>query len=162
MKIFRACLLIPILLVVLLSIRLAARKTDFQRTCLQVGNETIEAMVAKTAKELENGLSVVDGLKDGQGMLFVFEKGARPIFHLGRVSSPLSIAFVNEKGKILKIENMVPKKGDPLYVVPERIRYALEVPFGWFEKNRVKAGSRIKGNRKILKDGETCFREGIA
>ncbi|GEM_PF-4168763 len=162
MKLVRACLVFPLLLGVLVGIHLFVTKTDYKRTCLRVGDETLEVRVAETPEELERGLSVVGSLKEGEGMLFVFEKEVKPVFHVGSIRAPCDVAFINEKGRILNIERLDPKKAGELHPAPGRTRYALEVPSGWFEKKRVKAGSRIQGNRQILKNGESCIAEGIA
>ncbi len=162
MKLVRACLFFPLLLGILVGIHLFINKTDYKRTCLKVGGETLEVMLAETPEELEKGLSAVGSVEENEGMLFVFEKDTKPVFHLGRVRGAVSVAFINEKGKILTIERMDPKQRGRLYTAPDGTHYALEVRSGWFEKNKVKRGSRVKGDRKILKTGENCITEKTA
>jgi uncharacterized membrane protein (UPF0127 family) len=56
---------------------------------------------------------------------------------------PLSIAFILSDGKILEIKDMYPK--DLNSVTPSRsIRYALEVPQGWFTRAGIRDGDVLK------------------
>jgi uncharacterized membrane protein (UPF0127 family) len=57
---------------------------------------------------------------------------------------PLSIAFITHDGRILEIRDMRP--GDLTPIRSSRsVRYALEVPQGWFGRMGIKPGDRVKG-----------------
>ncbi|MEW5596834.1 DUF192 domain-containing protein [Peribacillus frigoritolerans] len=60
---------------------------------------------------------------------------------------PLSIAFLDSDGEILKIFDMEPCKEDkccPTYDPELSYHYAIEVNLGWFEKNQIKEGDYVK------------------
>jgi hypothetical protein len=57
---------------------------------------------------------------------------------------PLSVAFIDEGGTILNIEDMKPRTEDSHCSV-QPARYALEMNLGWFKGKNIKAGARISG-----------------
>jgi uncharacterized membrane protein (UPF0127 family) len=58
---------------------------------------------------------------------------------------PLSIAFISSDGHIMEIKDMQPN--DLNSVKSSRsVRYALEVPQGWFNRVNVKLGDVVKIN----------------
>ena len=78
----------------------------------------------------------------GTGMLFVFEKDQILSFWMKNTPHPLSIAYINSKGRIIDIFDMTPYSVNSI-VSTAYSRYALEVPQGWFEKNGIKRGDFI-------------------
>ena len=78
----------------------------------------------------------------GTGMLFVFEKDQILSFWMKNTPHPLSIAYINSKGRIIDIFDMTPYSVNSI-VSTGYSRYALEVPQGWFEKNGIKRGDFI-------------------
>ena len=57
---------------------------------------------------------------------------------------PLDIAFLDDDGKILQIESMVPLSTRP-HTSKRPCRYALEVNKGWFKENGINVGGIIGG-----------------
>ena len=57
---------------------------------------------------------------------------------------PLSVAFLDEQGRILNIEEMQPETEDNHCAVKDA-RFALEMNRGWFSAKGIKAGARIGG-----------------
>ena len=55
---------------------------------------------------------------------------------------PLSIAFINNVGTILNIEDMTPNSLEPIGSIG-KARYALETNRGWFIDNGIVPGDRI-------------------
>ena len=78
------------------------------------------------------------------GMLFVYPNSAPRSFWMENTSIPLSIAFLDETGRVLNIENMTPhdRTGVPS---AGSAMYALEMNRGWFERNGVQVGAVIAG-----------------
>lgn len=111
---------------------------------LIAGEKTIDAWVVFTQKELEQGLSGEPWLRENEGMLFVLPKKGKIKFHMEGVKIPLSIAYLDGRGKILKIEDMDPKAPDRMYEAPDKTRFALEMNQGWFRRNGLKEGDRIR------------------
>ena len=58
---------------------------------------------------------------------------------------PLSVAYINQSGMILEIHDLQPLDEKPVPSAFSNIAYALEMEQGWFARNRILAGDRIKG-----------------
>ena len=102
----------------------------------------IRAEMARTNEERNRGLMYRKSLKDGEGMLFIFESDEVLSFWMKNTIIPLSIAFIAWDGRIVEIKDLRPN--DLNSVRSSRsVRYALEVPQGWFERAGVTAGDVI-------------------
>jgi uncharacterized protein len=153
-KAARALQLSPLLLASLLALSLAscsdAKKavTDSPNPTLaaasiKVGPATVLAELARTETERERGLMFRTSLADGKGMLFVFDRDDRLAFWMKNTKIPLSIAYIASDGTIRQISDLDP--GSLASVQSERsVRYALEVPRGWFERALVRVGDRVE------------------
>jgi uncharacterized protein len=108
----------------------------------------LTVQVSDTQGKIEKGLMFVEKLPENEGMLFVFPRRIYGGFWMKDTLIPLSIAFVDSDGEILKILDMEPCKGNecPIYDPKLSYRYAIEVNIGWFEKNRIKEGDYVKFN----------------
>jgi uncharacterized membrane protein (UPF0127 family) len=83
-------------------------------------------------------------IPDGTGMLFVFDRDQILSFWMKNTPHPLSIAYIDSRGKIRNIYDMTPFSLASV-VSTVSVRYALEVPQGWFEKVGVKVGDTVEG-----------------
>ncbi|MDR7238161.1 DUF192 domain-containing protein [Neobacillus drentensis] len=106
----------------------------------------LTVQVANTQEKRDKGLMFVGKLPKNEGMLFVFSGKTYGGFWMKNTLIPLSIAFLDLDGKILKILDMVPCKEDecPTYDPELYYHYAIEVNLGWFEKNQIKVGDFVK------------------
>jgi uncharacterized membrane protein (UPF0127 family) len=103
----------------------------------------IKAEIAVTHEERSKGLMFRKSLKDGEGMLFIFDKDDIQHFWMKDTYVPLSIAFIAYNGKIVDIKDMYPH--DINSVSSSRsVRYALEAPQGWFLRAGVNEGDTVK------------------
>jgi len=102
----------------------------------------IKAEIAKTDEERSYGLMHRKDLPDGEGMLFVFERDEILSFWMKNTLIPLSIAFIASDGRIMEIRNMEPGNLDPVRS-SRSVRYALEVPQGWFDRVGLGVGDRL-------------------
>lgn len=102
--------------------------------------------IADTPSKIEQGLMFVDVLPENEGMLFVFPREIYGGFWMKNTMIPLSIAFLDSYGEILKILDMEPcmEKICPIYDPGVYYRYAIEVNQGWFEKNQIKEGDYVR------------------
>ena len=95
--------------------------------------------IARTDAERQRGLMDRTSLDDGAGMLFVFPEPVEVAFWMKNTLIPLSIAFIDEQGIIIDIQDMQPQD-ETLHYPSGPYRYALEVPQGWFERAGVAIG----------------------
>ena len=82
-------------------------------------------------------------IPDGTGMLFVFENDQFLSFWMKNTPHPLSIAYIDSSGIIADILDMTPFS-EASVSSSRSVRYALEVPQGWFRKNGIKTGDRVE------------------
>ena len=82
-----------------------------------------------------------------RGMLFVYPYASRRSFWMKNCRIPLDLAYV-KRGKIRQILTMKPQWGAPhgelrFHESNSAVRYALEMPAGWFAKNGAKVGDAV-------------------
>ena len=104
---------------------------------------TIKAEIATTQAQHEQGLMYRKSLKDGEGMLFVFQSDQILSFWMKNTLVPLSVAYISYDGRILEIYDMQPGNLDPVRS-SRSVRYALEVPQGWFGRAGLGVGDRLE------------------
>ena len=112
---------------------------------LRIGSVTVEAEVADEIDERTVGLMGREKLDEGRGMLFVFRQPQALGFWMRDTLVPLSIAYINAAGVIREIHDMHPLDEIPARSAFRDLLYALEVPQGWFHKNKILPGDRILG-----------------
>ena len=99
--------------------------------------------VVRTPEERAQGLMERKHLGEDEGMLFIFEKEDYHSFWMKNTLIPLSIAFIDREGKILKIADMEPLTLDS-HPPPKPILYALEMRKGWFSANGIQVGDVLR------------------
>ena len=121
---------------------------DFEKkdlTIIRPDGTTVPITVelARSARELTKGYMGRKHIPEGTGMLFIFKKDEKLSFWMKNTPTALSIAFISSTGEIREIYDMTPFS---LASVQSSysVRYALEVPQGWFAKNNIKPGSIIQ------------------
>ena len=103
----------------------------------------ITVELARSARELTKGYMGRKNIPEGTGMLFIFKKDEKLSFWMKNTPTALSIAFISSTGEIREIRDMTPfslASVESSYSV----RYALEVPQGWFKKNNIGPGCTIQ------------------
>ncbi|MGP1445876.1 MAG: DUF192 domain-containing protein [Treponema sp.] len=97
---------------------------------------------AVTAIEQQQGYMHRKEIPDGTGMVFIYKSDAQLKFWMKDTPHPLSIAFIDSAGRIREIYDMQPFS---LAVISSThsVRYALEVPQGFFTRAGIAAGDRL-------------------
>ena len=111
---------------------------------LTIGKQIFQVEVAATPRERERGLMARKQLAANGGMLFVFEQEAPHCFWMRNTPLPLSIAFIDEQGRIANLADM-PPHSDDLHCARTNVRYALEVAQGGFAQRGISAGAQVDG-----------------
>jgi uncharacterized protein len=107
----------------------------------------LDVEIAETAEERERGLSGRSELPQDTGMLFVLrERG--PGFWMKDTSIPLSVAFIEECGQIVDIQDMRPHTLD-LHNTGRDYSFGLEVNQGWFARNGIAVGDIVSLPRHL-------------
>ena len=111
---------------------------------LFAGMHRIEAEVAATSESRQIGMMQRTMMAPQRGMLFVFPEVTAHCMWMRNTLLPLSVAFLDEKGRIINVEDMQPKTDDT-HCASKPARYALEMNLGWFKSRGLGAGSAITG-----------------
>ena len=139
---------ILVLLTVFLVVSSASCKSkklpviDITITCADGTTRLVKAEVAEKEEDRNHGFMERKTIPDGTGMLFIFEKEQILSFWMKNTPHPLSIAYIDSRGKIRNIYDMTPFSLTPIKSTSS-VRYALEVPQGWFEKNNISVGDMV-------------------
>ncbi len=110
---------------------------------LRIGSVVVKAEVALTEIERNRGLMFRSSLRDGEGMLFVFDFDQQVSFWMKNTKLPLSLAYILADGTIVQILDLVPFSEEPR-PSSRSVRYALEVPQGWFGRAGIQVGDRVQ------------------
>ena len=111
---------------------------------LSAGFYRIEAEVASNDRNRQLGLMNRQSMPPQHGMLFVFTENNTHCMWMRNTLLPLSVAFLNEEGKIINIEDMQPQTEDN-HCAKVPARYALEMNLGWFAQRGIKPGMKLNG-----------------
>ena len=111
---------------------------------LSAGMHLIQAELAQTAEQRGTGLMHRPKMGVNEGMLFVFEAASEQCFWMKNTLLPLSIAFLNDDGVVVNIEDMAPQTLNG-HCSAKPVRFALEMNQGWFAKRGIRPGSRVQG-----------------
>ena len=105
----------------------------------------IDVDVAETDEQRAFGLMKRESLPEDEGMLFVFFEETASAFTMRNTLIPLSIAFFDFDGEIVKILDMEPCEAEPCPSYDPGVTYrgALEVNQGAFDEWNVEMGDTV-------------------
>ena len=111
---------------------------------LELGTAHAQVEVADTPAERARGLMERTALDPDHGMLFIYPSAEPHFFWMKDTPLPLSIAFLDAEGTIIRLADMQPfdthttPSGGPA-------QYALEMEQGWFVAHGIVEGARVGG-----------------
>jgi uncharacterized membrane protein (UPF0127 family) len=113
------------------------------------GEVEVAVEVADDDAERQVGLMNRESLSADAGMIFLFEEDSSGGFWMKNTLIPLSIAFADSGGTILRILDMEPCEADPCEIYDPGVFYrsALEVNKGAFDRLGVEEGDRLRFER---------------
>jgi uncharacterized membrane protein (UPF0127 family) len=111
---------------------------------LTAGMHRIVAEVAATPQQQMIGLMHRRAMGANEGMLFVYGTPGQQCFWMHNTLLPLTIAFIDDDGRIVNLADMQPMTEDS-HCSARPVRFTLEMNQGWFAKRGLKAGSRLRG-----------------
>lgn len=119
----------------------------FKTPSVTIKGHTFTLMVAKTAKERENGLSTKSSLDKNAGMLFVFDGPGYYPFWMKNVKFPIDILYVNKDSIVTIHQNAQPVTGNEspqIYKSIEQADKVLEINAGLSESYGFKENDSVK------------------
>jgi uncharacterized membrane protein (UPF0127 family) len=111
---------------------------------LSIGIYAIQAEVAATDAARQQGLMMRTKMGASEGMIFDFQAPAGVCMWMKNTYLPLSVAFIDNEGVIINIEDMAPETTDS-HCAKKSARYALEMNQGWFKQKNIKPGIKVEG-----------------
>jgi uncharacterized protein len=117
----------------------------FPKGSIRLGGKTLQVEYANTPALRERGLMFRERLPEDHGMLFIFPAEQPLAFWMKNTLIPLSIGYFDKRRTLVDVQEMVPAAiGDrlpPSYPSKAPAMYALEMPQGWFKRNKVAVGA---------------------
>ena len=128
-------------------VALASCKSKLEVTTINITKAdgsviSLKAEIADKPDTRNYGYMNRKNIPDGTGMIFIFERDQILSFWMKNTPHPLSIAYIDTKGTIKDILDMTPFSLSPVKST-HSVRYALEVPQGWYEKNNITVGCTV-------------------
>ncbi len=129
----------------------SASKSSNLKTDIKISVKTlnITAKVAASSNSRSIGLSKIESLPIGEGMLFVFEKRGRYSFWMKDMKFAIDIIWIDENKKIVNISNNAvpePKKADKdltIYDSSYDAMYVLEINAGLASASNLQIGDPV-------------------
>jgi uncharacterized membrane protein (UPF0127 family) len=142
----RATLLFVLTTLAMGCARSASSDPDRPPSELTIGTSTLQVEVAATPEARARGLMGRTELPADQGMAFVFGQPTTGRFWMKDTLIPLSIAFWDERDRVVAILDMQPCRADPCPTYgPERPYVgAVEVNLGYFEDHGIEVGDHVE------------------
>ena len=126
------------------AITITAAESTLKRQQFQVGAHRLDAELALTAEERQRGLMFRESLAENKGMMFQFSHADHYCMWMKNTLIPLSIAFIDEQGKIINIEEMQ-ANSEQTTCAKSKARYALEMNSGWYSQRQIMVGQKVEG-----------------
>lgn len=123
---------------------MATEATTAQRLSLKIGQTPLKVEFASTEEQRTKGLMFRKRLEKNSGMLFDFGAPARVCMWMKNTYIPLSVAFIDQDGVIVNVEDMKPLTTDS-HCSNGWVRYAVEVNQGWFAARKIGPGHKVEG-----------------
>lgn len=127
-----------------LSLKAMACPFELAAATISINGHTLSVELATNPSARHCGLSNREELPKNQGMLFIYPTARLLTFWMKATHIPLSIAFLDEYGKIIKIYKMLPNQTDEHYASSRPVKYALEVNQGWFQTHGIEIGDTVE------------------
>ena len=109
---------------------------------LEIENNVISVELARTKEEHARGLMHRESLGEFDRMLFIYRKKTFLCMWMKNTFIPLTVLFIDERGYVLEIKNMVPNTETP-HCSENKVRFALEVETEWLKSTSITLKSRI-------------------
>lgn len=111
---------------------------------ITIKDTTLVVEIADTDSKRIQGLSGRKDLKEGTGMLFIFDAPKQNYFWMKDMNFDIDIIWFNEEGELIYVvEGATPASYPELLGPNENSKYVLEVPSGFFKKEGWKLGDKI-------------------
>ena len=122
---------------------------------MYVGTVEMEAEQALTEIQIQTGMMFRENVGPNEGMIFVHRDVSGRGYWMKNCFVALSIAYIDPVGRIVEIHDLEPHDTNSVYSLSNNIKYVLETPQGWFNRNGIGPGVIITTEKGTLP--ETYF-----
>ncbi len=125
--------------------KFTTKQTETAQVCFK--NNCLEVEVARSKKELKEGLMFREKLAPYQGMFFVFEKEGKHSIWTKNMLFGLDIIWIDRNKEVVFIkENVAPcsERNCPSFEPNKKALYVLELKEGKVEELGIKIGDKIQ------------------
>ncbi len=132
-----------VLIIISFIFSLTCLVASFKKVCLK--NICIEAEIADSAQERQQGLMSREHLAEDQGMLFIFDEESIPSFWMKNMRFALDILWIDKEKRIVGItQNAQPCVSSCPGLAPDKkVKFILELNSGFVRKNEIKIGELL-------------------
>ncbi len=141
---FKEIVFMLFFILVILSVKATACPLELPTLTISIKGYTLTVELATTPAARSCGLSNRFKLPKNQGMLFVFPDLQQWTLWMKDTCIPLSVAFLDDSGQIVNLQNMTPMQTEKIYYSSQPVRYALEVNKGWFDAHEIEIGDTVE------------------
>jgi uncharacterized membrane protein (UPF0127 family) len=114
-------------------------------TYVKIAGQSVKVDVVATFAEREKGLSGRAGLRDTEGMFFIFDTPGDYPFWMKDMNFPIDIIWISENKEIVYIKKYArPELYPEIYDPHMNSKYVLEVVAGFSDKNNLNIGDKIE------------------
>ena len=117
-----------------------ANGANFQKGYVLVSDNLFMVDIASDMTQSKIGLSNRNLNKENYFMVFILDKPQKVSFWMKNTKIDLSIAFIDSKSQIVQISNLKANSLKQKISKNNDIKYALEVPKGYFIENQIRVG----------------------
>lgn len=112
---------------------------------VKIAEQSVRVDLALTDIARTKGLEGRDGLKDNEGMLFIFDKPGQYYFWMKGMNFPIDIIWIGEDMNVVFVEKDARPEGFLETYGPDAdTKYVLEVGSGFSDKNNLKIGDKVE------------------
>ena len=141
---FREIVLVLSLLLVILAVKTIACPLQLPASTISIKGYTLTVELSTTPAARKCGLSNRFELPKNHGMLFIFPNLRNRTLWMKDTYIPLSVAFLDDSGKIISLQNMTPMQTEKRYYSSQPVKYVLEVNKGWFDTHEIEIGDTVE------------------
>ena len=132
------------LILVFVSVKTFACPLELPVATISINGHALAVELATTPRARVCGLSKRVKLPENHGMLFIYPAIGPRTFWMKDTQIPLSIAFLDDSGRILSMQDMTPMQTNERYHSLQPVRYALEINQGWFAGHGIGVGDIVE------------------
>lgn len=132
------------LILIFVSVKALACPLELPVATISINGHALTVELATTPQARVCGLSKRANLPENHGMLFIYPNIGQRTFWMKDTQIPLSIAFLDDSGRIISMQDMTPMQTNERYHSLQPVRYALETNQGWFAAQGIGVGDVVE------------------